>query len=145
MRAHSDLCNKCLQLMSNTLDRDICGLSKPGALAKDVEISILARYLPSHVQYACRYWVKHLQGLEHDQREKAGLCEKVQVLLEKHFLHWLEALSLTGNFTESSIVLQTFLSVKWVDTWFAPFPSPLLQGRRDRKAGTRLHCLSQLL
>jgi hypothetical protein len=47
--AYSDLCNKCLQLMLNTLDRDICGLSKLGALVKDVEISILARYLPSYI------------------------------------------------------------------------------------------------
>ena len=103
--AHSDLYNKCLQLMSNTLNRDICGLNKPGVLAKDVEISILARYLPSHVQYACRYWVKHLQGLEHDQREKVGLCGKVQVFLEKHVLHWLEALSLMGKMSEGVLAI----------------------------------------
>ena len=86
-------------------------MSKPGALAKDVEISILARYLPSHVQYACRYWVKHLQELEHDQREKAGLCEKVQVFLEKHFLHWLEVLSLTGKMSEGVLAITSLESL----------------------------------
>ncbi|KAH0539082.1 hypothetical protein FGG08_004380 [Glutinoglossum americanum] len=103
--AHGNLYTSCLQLMSNTLGRDICGLGKPGALVKDVEISILARHLPSHVQYACRYWVRHLQGLGHDQREKAGFYNRIQSFLEKHFLHWLESLSLMGKMSEGIVIM----------------------------------------
>ncbi|KAI9775820.1 MAG: hypothetical protein M1839_000871 [Geoglossum umbratile] len=110
-KAHSDLCNCCLQLMSNTLDRDICGLKKPGALASEVRVGTLAQHLPSHVQYACRYWVGHLQKLTHDQREEVGLYEKVQIFIERHFLHWLEALSLMRKISEGIIMITDLQSI----------------------------------
>jgi hypothetical protein len=104
-KVHQGLIENCLRLMSSTLDRDICGLQAPGALASEVESSILARCLPSHVQYACRYWVDHLQQLEHDQREELRLYEKVQVFLEIHLLHWLEALSIMGKMSEGILMV----------------------------------------
>jgi NACHT domain len=115
--AHSDLCNNCLRLMSNTLHRDICGLGKPGTLAKDIGISVLARYVPGHVQYACRYWFKHLQQLEHDLREKAGLYRKVQVFLENHFLHWLETLSIMGKISEGIVIMTDLQSMLTVSSY----------------------------
>jgi len=95
--AHETLAQSCLQLMFSSLKRDICDLHAPGALASEVESSRREHYLPSDLQYACRYWVQHLQGSE------AHLDDDCQVhqFLQKHFLHWLEALSLIGKTSES--------------------------------------------
>jgi hypothetical protein len=44
-----------------------------------------------HLQYACQYWVYHLDHSE------ARIVESLAFdFLKKHFLHWLEALSLMG-------------------------------------------------
>jgi hypothetical protein len=115
--AHIELCNCCLRLMSDTLHRDICRLVKPGALASEVSTSDLARYIPSHLQYACRYWVDHLKQLEHNQREKAGLYEKIEAFLAKHFLHWLEALSLMGKIYEGVLIITDLQSIIEVSSY----------------------------
>lgn len=95
-KVQEGLVKNCLQVMLKDLKKDICGLQKPGTLVSEVKSSSIARDLPSHVQYACRYWVDHLQLLDNHQREKSGLCDDgiVHVFLQQHFLHWLEALSL---------------------------------------------------
>ncbi|KAK8093416.1 hypothetical protein PG997_000101 [Apiospora hydei] len=54
-------------------------------------------------QYACRYWVYHL---EHSGTQ---LCDgdEVHNFLTRHFLHWLEALSLMNRVSESLEILAT--------------------------------------
>jgi hypothetical protein len=59
-RAHQMLADSCIQLMSTSLKKDICGEHSPGWLATDVESSQLEQCLPLEVQYACLYWVQHL-------------------------------------------------------------------------------------
>ena len=106
-KTHDALAESCLELMSNHLRKDICNLRLPGALATDVEKSKLEEYLPLDVQYACRYWVYHLQ------RGNSDLCDNGQVhtFLRKHFLHWLEALSLMGNMSDGVIMVRTLDSM----------------------------------
>jgi hypothetical protein len=72
------------------------GLQRVGALASDVERDRLNLKLPTHVQYACLYWVDHLRQAGHIQQENIGLCDngRVHLFFQTHFLHWLEALSL---------------------------------------------------
>jgi hypothetical protein len=60
-QAHQMLADSCIQLMSTSLKKDICGVHSPGWLATDVESSRLEQCLPPEVQYACLYWVQHLQ------------------------------------------------------------------------------------
>ena len=83
--------------MSDKLRRDICGLHLPGALAKDVEDDQIERCLSSELQYACQYWVQHLQ--------KSGLPlhddGPVHMFLQEHWLYWLEALSLMRKISEA--------------------------------------------
>jgi hypothetical protein len=107
-KAHSDLVESCLKVMSCALKRDICGLQMPGALASEVEGNTLSRCLPIHVQYACRYWVDHLQLGE------IGLCDDngpVHKFLRQHFLHWLEALSLMGKMSDGVLMITTLHSM----------------------------------
>lgn len=111
-KAHSKLTESCLQLMSKSLKRDICGLGMPGVLIPEVECRHrIADYLPEPVQYACCYWVDHLQRGKTSLRDDNG---PVYMFLQNHFLHWLEALSLMGKFSEGVLMvikLQNKLSV----------------------------------
>jgi hypothetical protein len=98
-QAHGDLADACLRLMSTTLKRDICDLHRPGALTNDVEGSRVEQCLPPAVQYACLYWVQHLQ------RSGAQLYDQVHQFLQEHLLHWLEALSLMRKTSEGIIAI----------------------------------------
>ena len=106
--SHRDLVESCLKVMSCTLKRDVCGLQMPGALASEVESNTLSRCLPKHVQYACRYWVDHLQ------RSEIGLCDdngRVHKFLQQYFLNWIEALSLMGKISEGVLMITALHSM----------------------------------
>jgi hypothetical protein len=94
-------------------------------------------YFPLEVQYACRYWVYHLQRSnvkfyhrkplyarvctfvkEHFyQRDCVGPNENEPLLVlahtffTDHFLHWLEALSLIEKISEGVVMTKTFHSL----------------------------------
>ena len=98
-KAQGVLADRCIRLMAdpkNGLRRDICGLHAPGALAREVHGNLMERRLPPELQYACRYWVQHLQ------RSEFQLCDdgQVHLFLRQHLLHWLELLSLIGKTSE---------------------------------------------
>jgi hypothetical protein len=99
-QAHQTLANSCIQLMSTSLKQDICDIKNPGALITDKESSQVKKYLPSEVQYACLYWVQHLQ-----RSSSVQLYEQVYLFLQKHLLHWLEALSWIGKSSEGDLAL----------------------------------------
>ncbi|KJZ74569.1 hypothetical protein HIM_06165 [Hirsutella minnesotensis 3608] len=96
---HKTLADACLQLLSASghLKEDICGLRAPGKAREYVELRTIDSCLPSEVRYACLYWVHHLKGsgIRLDDGHYA------LQFLRRHFLHWLEALSLVGSISES--------------------------------------------
>ncbi|KAH9203604.1 hypothetical protein DL95DRAFT_529580 [Leptodontidium sp. 2 PMI_412] len=95
-QAHQTLVTSCIQLMSETLKKDICEMRTPGCQATQVESSRVGKCLPSEVQYACLYWVQHLQ------KSGAQLYDNDQIhrFLQVHLLHWLEALGWLGKTSE---------------------------------------------
>jgi hypothetical protein len=106
--AHSDLVDSCIKVMSKFLKKDMCGLQMPGTLTSEVERNTVSRCLPEGVQYACRYWIYHLQESE------IGLCGdngQIYQFLQKHFLHWLEALSLMGKMSEGVLMITALQSM----------------------------------
>jgi hypothetical protein len=114
--AHQDLFNSSMRLMSNDstgLRRDICDIYHPGTEVSKIEGSRLDNCLPIHARYACRYWVDHLERVDNSQREELGLCDngKVYVFLQKHFLHWLEALSLIGSISKGIFMVNALESM----------------------------------
>jgi hypothetical protein len=98
-QAHQTLVGHCIKLMSTTLRRDICDLQAPGTT--EIESSRVQQCLFPEVQYACIYWVQHIQ------KSCAQLYDNDQVhqFLQKHFLHWLEALSLMRKISEGVLAL----------------------------------------
>ncbi|PVH70486.1 hypothetical protein DL98DRAFT_472631 [Cadophora sp. DSE1049] len=94
--AHQLVATSCIQLMSETLKKDICDMHAPGTQASQVDCSHLQEYLPPEVQYACLYWVQHLQ--RSGSRVYDG--EEAYRFLQAHLLHWLEALGWMGKISE---------------------------------------------
>jgi hypothetical protein len=89
---HGKLVSCCLELMSapNGLRQDMCNLSEPGMLRSEIKEETVASSLSPELQYACRFWVEHLE------RSQLSLADgdTAHVFLQTHFLHWLEAMSL---------------------------------------------------
>src|SRR5205823_1213747 len=84
-KAHGALADCCIRLMTdskNGLRRDICGLRAHGALASEVHGDLITQCLPSELQYACQYWVQHVE------RSESQLCDEgpVHLFLKQHLL-----------------------------------------------------------
>jgi hypothetical protein len=90
-QAHQTLANHCIRLMSTSLKQDICDLKAPGILMTNVKSTQVQNCIPPDVQYACLYWVRHLQ------RGSTQLYNEVYLFLQDHLLHWLEALAWIGK------------------------------------------------
>jgi hypothetical protein len=109
-QAHQTLADGCIRLMSASLKQDICGVDAPGMLMTDMERSQVEHFLPPEVQYACLYWVHHLQ------KSGAQLYDNDQVhqFLLVHLLHWLEALSWMQKISEGILAIVSLESVALV-------------------------------
>lgn len=59
--AHQILAASCIQLMSQTLKKDICKMHAPSSQVSQVESCYIKKCLLPEVQYACLYWAQHLQ------------------------------------------------------------------------------------
>jgi hypothetical protein len=94
--AHQILADSCIQLISTSLEQDVCSLNTPGTLVTDVESGRVKRSLPPEVQYACLYWIQHLQKSSTQLRDN----DQVHQFLQEHLLHWLEALGWMGKVSE---------------------------------------------
>jgi hypothetical protein len=92
-KAHRAIADCCVQLMSDQLRKDICGLHAPGFLIRDIQGDKIKNCLPAELQYACLYWVQHLQKSDIVLSDN-GLAH---IFLREHLLHWFEALSLIGK------------------------------------------------
>jgi len=118
--AHTCLAINCLELMSTKLKQDICSLRLPGSLVSEVDRHTINRCLPKEVQYACRYWVDHLQqsNVELRDGESESLHNRVHAFLNQHCLHWLEALSLMESLSEGILMVKKLESILTVSTPF---------------------------
>ena len=109
-QAHQTLANNCIHLMSTSLKQDICGLNTPSMFVTDIESSRVERSLPLELQYACLYWIQHLQ------KGNAQLHNNDQVykFLQEHLLHWLEALGWMGKISEGVYAITSLESIALV-------------------------------
>ena len=135
-KAHTAMADSCIRLMSDKLRRDICSLHLPGALAEDVEDDQIERCLPPELQYACRYWVQHLQksGLHlHDDGP-------VHMFLQEHWLYWLEALSLMRKISEAILATISLESAAVVRNLMTGYTKLILTNQgRSKPPSTRVH------
>ncbi len=92
---HGKLASCCLELMSapSGLRQNMCNLSGTGVLKSEIDEGTLGSSLPPGLQYACRYWVEHLER----SRQSIADGDASHVFLQTHLLHWLEVMGLIGE------------------------------------------------
>ncbi|KAL7794819.1 hypothetical protein V8C43DRAFT_314785 [Trichoderma afarasin] len=91
---HADIFSRSIQAMSVTLQRNIYNLQSPGVSRN--EIKTLDPDPLSAIRYSCVHWIDHFRHMRDSQSQDHD--EKYQTafqFLQKYFLYWLEALSLT--------------------------------------------------
>jgi len=98
--AHALLAKKCIECMENYLREDICNLHDPSTLVDEINKATIARYIPPGLEYACLYWIYHIQQSVM-QSEKRIDFSRIYDFLKVHFLHWIETLSLMGKASHS--------------------------------------------
>lgn len=104
---HHKLTRNCLRLMDSRLKKNICNLGVDGIERVEISAYSIDQYLPPEVQYSCRYWAQHLAQSE-DPVTELGV---VFTFLKKHFLHWVEAMSLLGIISEVVETIGTLHSI----------------------------------
>ena len=105
--AHATMFRKCLEILKKRLRRNICNQSVPGISPKELGNEVLEFSLPKYLRYACQYWVRHSEQLSSAERISVGFCDggEVHLFLQKHILHWLEALGWIGKISEGVHIL----------------------------------------
>jgi len=106
---HQKLATNCIENLESCLKKNICNLKWPGIARNEVDARVEA-FLPAHIQYACRYWVSHLEQSNERIRDR----DQVHEFLKHHFLHWLEVLCLMGKISDviaTVTTLQTLIEV----------------------------------
>jgi hypothetical protein len=93
---HKHIASYCLRSMLYRLRKNICNLESPGKLRAEVNPQCIRRHIPPELQYSCRYWVYHLKK----SLVLFSEIEETQLFLQKHFLHWIEAMSVLGLISE---------------------------------------------
>ncbi|KAL2825731.1 hypothetical protein BDW59DRAFT_161407 [Aspergillus cavernicola] len=104
---HELIARQCLTVMGRYLKKNICGLPSYGTSRAEIDPDSIARFLPPAIQYACRYWVYHLN----QSSAPARILDQVLAFLKEHFLHWLESISILGLITESLNAVHTLLKL----------------------------------
>ena len=92
---HLELLVNCLDLMNQTLEKNMCQL--PEAVSNSEVDDLQERadlYINQGLQYACKSWHKHLVNEPTANRQE--ITSALHSFLEKKFLSWLEVLSVLG-------------------------------------------------
>ncbi|KAJ5816310.1 NACHT and WD40 domain protein [Penicillium robsamsonii] len=92
---HHRLSKRCFLICEN-LRRNICELPSDGTQRENIDRQTINRFLPPELQYACRYWAHHLVLCI----DMYTVVQDVLLFLKRHFLHWVEAMSLLGLTSE---------------------------------------------
>ncbi|KUL83146.1 hypothetical protein ZTR_10986 [Talaromyces verruculosus] len=105
-KIHAKLAIQCLCIM-DSLKRNICGISSPGTERAALKSETIKQCLLPELQYSCRYWAHHLAR----SKEPITGTDNVFSFLQKHFLHWLEAMCILGLASEVVGIISLLQSV----------------------------------
>ncbi|KAE8422921.1 hypothetical protein BDV36DRAFT_244323 [Aspergillus pseudocaelatus] len=109
--SHLKIALRCLHIMESGLKHNICGLPSYGTQGADVDAQSITTCLPAELQYSCRYWMYH-----YNQGNDQVYENEIHTFLKRHFLHWLEAMSLMGSISEVVSMINTLRSTTQSDT-----------------------------
>jgi hypothetical protein len=114
---HERLASKCLELLSSPegLRQNMCKLLNPGTLRSEIDERTIVICLPPGLQYACRYWVHHLE--QSDRHIHDG--DPIHLFLQKYLLYWLEAMSLIREAYKCIHIINRLQALAEVRSFFA--------------------------
>ncbi|KAF9649417.1 WD40 repeat-like protein [Thelephora ganbajun] len=119
---HIDILFSCLDLMKERLRRNICDLDGCPTLSEVKDLPTRREAcIGSALEYACRFWTKHLAKVPGNGPHAERAQEAVDEFFTTRLLFWIEVLSLTGNLNLGVYALhdidQWYLSVscKWTN------------------------------
>lgn len=95
-KIHGHLFQRCLEVMAKHLRKNMCRIRQPGTRTKDISKLEVDNHISYVLQYACNYWIYHLQQSDVNPREHPGILE----FFQSRLLFWLEALALIGRLSD---------------------------------------------
>lgn len=112
---HKKLFKHCVRIIQ-LLKRNSLFLKYPGEMGRnDIEMA-----LPPETQYACIYWVHHVQSSEMSLIDEGA----IHLFLKTHLLYWLEALSLIGQGIRAVELISTLKQQVHVRKTFLSIANP---------------------
>jgi hypothetical protein len=107
---HSTIVSRSIEAMKKALQRDIYRLRHLGFPITKVTTPYPDPLAP--IRYACVYWVDHLYEIK-SSHDEVGLYDNgaIDVFLRKHFLHWLEALSLIKGISDGVLAIAKLIGL----------------------------------
>ena len=112
--------------MKNHLRRNMCNLERPGIRAHDLAKADVDKFIPLPIQYACRYWIHHLQQSNVDPTEHPGIID----FFKTRFLFWLESLALISRLSDGIIMIRLLEAMLVVGGPYLLNAMPILINRR---------------
>jgi hypothetical protein len=105
VQGHADIYKRSIDAMSSILRPNIYSLDF-GFKPKDLKPPKPDPLAP--IRYSCVFWLDHLRDAK---GQSSGLPDDEAILafLKKHFLHWLESLSLLGKLPEGVLSIRKLL------------------------------------
>ena len=102
--------SQSIEAMNKSLQRDIYKLQHPGYSIDKVDYPDPDPLAP--IRYACVYWVDHLCEIK-SSHDEVGLYDNstIDVFLRKHFLYWLEALSLIKSISNGVLAIAKLIGL----------------------------------
>ncbi|KAK6828769.1 hypothetical protein RU639_003735 [Aspergillus parasiticus] len=92
---HRETLFRCIEVMTREnggLSKNICQLSSDATLRSDINDEVIRDHFPAELRYSCHHWIYHLQ----QGRYQITDHDEIHKFVQKHFLHWLEAMSVLG-------------------------------------------------
>jgi hypothetical protein len=126
MEVQCRILSRSLQAMSDTLRRDMCDLRDPGWSIGQIGLINLDPL--AKIRYACIYWIEHLCEIDGSLYSQVGLCDKgtINLFLNKHLLHWLEALSLMRSMSSGVVMIRKLEDMVAVSSNSSTIPGLIL-------------------
>lgn len=95
---HTRIAIRCLQVMNGTLTQNILQLGNParfmdntpGLSHECISEPDFFQKVPQELEYACLHWADHLDD---SNTKDSALVKEMEAFVNRHLLHWLEALS----------------------------------------------------
>lgn len=110
---HYSIFSKSLEIMSQTLQRDMYRLKAPGLPIDRVQRPPIDKLVA--VRYSCVYWVEHLiEWLQFNTAKEGVILNKggpLELFFRQEFLYWLEALSLLRSISD---VVHSFIRLEYI-------------------------------